>query len=239
MLLIRLFIGFSALFTINVPEDDTAQSFNKLYPILNEYIREFPRELRNIPEERRYRLNEIVNFLSEQYSGNNPGQVLFITTNEATVSHMASAWSRAAAYYFGFRNFQAYSGGLKPEKITENTIVSLEKAGFIVYKSTTAGMDQYRIKYSYNLDPLVSFPKKLDHSRNPSSNYMAVVLDKNADMNISDIRGTYHRLFLDYEDPAGYQGDLSELAKYDETCRRIAVEMFYVFSQLKKRLATS
>ncbi len=236
MHLIGLFIGFSSLFWAHSLEEDSNKSFNKLYPILNEYIREFPRELRNIPEERRYRLNEIVHFLAEQYSGNSAGQVLFITTNEATVGQMASAWSKAAAYYFGFKNFQAYTGGLKPEKITENTIISLEKAGFIVYKSTAIGMDQYRIKYSYNLDPLVSFPKKLDHSRNPSSNYMAVVLDKNADMNISDIRGTYNRLFLDYEDPSGYQDAMVETAKYDETCRRVAVEMFYVFSQLKKRL---
>ncbi len=239
MFMIRLVIGFSALLWTHTSEEDSTKSFNRLYPILNEYIREFPRELRNIPEERRYRLNEIVYFLAEQYTGNNNGQVLFITTNEATVGQMASAWSKAAAYYFGFRNFQAYTGGLKPEKITENTIISLEKAGFIVYKSTTGGMDQYRIKYSYNLDPLVSFPKKLDHSRNPSANYMAVVLDKNADMNINDIRGTYNRLFLDYEDPAGYQGAFVETAKYDETCRRIAIEMFYVFSQLKKRLENS
>jgi len=239
MLLIRLFIGFSTLLWAHSLDEDSTKSFNKLYPILNEYIREFPRELRSIPEERRYRLNEIVYFLADQYSGNSSGQVLFITTNEATVGQMASAWSKAAAYYFGFKNFQSYTGGLKPEKITENTIISLEKAGFIVYKSTTSGMDQYRIKYSYNLDPLVSFPKKLDHSRNPSSNYMAVVLDKNADMNINDIRGTYNRLFLDYEDPSGYRGASVESVKYDETCRRIAVEMFYVFSQLKKRLDNS
>lgn len=236
MFLIRLFIGFSILLRVSPLEEDSTTSFNKLYPILNEYIREFPRELRKIPEERRYRLNEIVYFLTDQYNGNAPGQILFITTNESTVSQMAAAWSKAAAFYFGFKNFQSFTGGLQPEKITENTIISLEKAGFIVYKSTSGSMDQYRIKYSYNLDPLITFPKKLDHSRNPSNNFMAVVLDKNADMNINDIRGTYNRLFLDYEDPSGYEGSEIKDDKYDETCRRVAIEMFYVFSQLKKRL---
>jgi len=236
MFLIKVFIGFSALFFLPASGEEAESRFNPLYPILNEYIRDFPREFRKIPEDRRYRLNEIVYFLADQQQTNSPGQVLFITTSESTVSQMAAAWSKTAAYYFGFKNYQSYTGGLKPEKIDEKAIVSLEKAGFIIFKSTATGMELYRIKYSYNLDPYVSFSKKLDHTKNPSANFMAVVMDKNADMNINDIRGTYNRLFLDYEDPAGYSGSDMESIKYDEACRRVAIEMFYVFSQLRKRL---
>ena len=211
-------------------------SFNRLYPILNEYVRDFPKEFRKIPEERRFRLNEMVYFLEEQKENNAPWQITFISTNESTVGQMAKAWSKAAAYYFGFRNFEPYSGGLKPDEISVNTIVALEKAGFIVYKSQVNGVDVYRIKYSFNLEPVIAFPKKINHTKNPGNNFMAVILDGNADLNINNVRGTYDRLFLEYEDPKGYEGSDMENEKFNESCRQVAVEMFYVFSQLKKRL---
>jgi hypothetical protein len=211
-------------------------SFNKLYPILNEYVRDFPDEFRKIPEERRYRLNEMVYYLEDQRKQKAPTQITFISTNEATVSQMAQAWSKAAAYYFGFTDFQPYSGGLNPDLISENTIIALEKAGFIVYKSDVGGLSVYRIKYSYNLDPIIAFPKKISHTKNPGDNFMAVILDGNADLNINNIEGTYNRLFLEYEDPKGYEGSEIEKDKFNESCKNVAVEMFYVFSQLHNRL---
>jgi hypothetical protein len=219
------------------PGDEVQKSgFNRLYPILNEYVRDFPKEFRKIPEDRRYRLNEMVYFLEEQKQNKAPWQITFISSDESTIGQMAQAWSKAAAYYFGFTDFQPYSGGLNPDEISVSTIIALEKAGFIVYKSEVNGVDVYRIKYSYNLEPILAFPKKIDHSKNPGSNFMAVIVDGNADLNISNIKGTYYRLFLDYEDPLGYVGSDLEDAKFDESCKRIAVEMFYVFSQLHKRI---
>lgn len=230
-------IAFSFLFFIApgliTPTGDAR--FNDLYPILNEYVRDFPKEFRRIPEERRYRLNEMVYFLEEQRRNKAPGQITFISSNESTVAQMAQAWSKAAAYYFGFNDFSVYSGGLNPENISVNAIIALEKAGFIVYKTNVKGVEVYRIKYAYNLEPLVAFPKKINHVKNPGDNFMAVILDANAEMNIGNIRGTYHRLLLEYDDPKGYDGSDFEMTKYQESCKTIAIEMFYVFSQLYKR----
>lgn len=211
-------------------------SFNKLYPILNEYVRDFPKEFRKIPEDRRYRLNEIVYFLEEQELNSDPWQLLFISTNQASVGQMAQVWSKAAAYYFGFSKFESYSGGMKPGEISVNMITTLEKAGFIIYKTNIGGIDVYRVKYSYNLKPIVTFPKKISHVRNPYHDFMAVFVEENADINIQNIKGTYNRLLLNYEDPVGYDGSDQETLIYEESCRRVAVEMFYVFSQLRRRL---
>jgi len=229
---LSIFFFFGLLYN-DKPED---ASFKSLYPILNEYVRDFPKEFRKIPEERRYRLNEIVYYLEEQELNNAPWQITFISTNESTIGQMALAWSKAAAYYFGFSNFHPFTGGLNPNEISESAIVALEKAGFIVYKSNIYGVDVYRIKYSYNLAPIIAFPKKIDHVRNPGNNFMAVILDVNADLNINNVKGTYNRLFLEYEDPKGYEGSDMENEKFNETCRQLAVEMFYVFSQLHNRL---
>jgi len=231
----QLVLSFIFFIGLEYPKEcDT--SFNKLYPILNEYVRDFPEEFRKISEERRFRLNEIVYFLEEQRQQGSPWQITFISTNESSVGHMAQAWSKAAAYYFGFNQYQAYSGGLNPDEISDNTIIALEKAGFIVYRSKVGAIKVYRIKYSYNLDPVIAFPKKLYHSKNPGDNFMAVILDGNADLNIKNVRGTYNRLFLEYEDPQGYEGSDLEDVKFNESCKQVAVEMFYVFSQLHKRL---
>jgi arsenate reductase len=177
----------------------------------------------------------MVYFLEEQRRNKAPGQITFISSNESTVAQMAQAWSKAAAYYFGFNDFSVYSGGLNPENISVNAIIALEKAGFIVYKTNVKGVEVYRIKYAYNLEPLVAFPKKINHVKNPGDNFMAVILDANAEMNIGNIRGTYHRLLLEYDDPKGYDGSDFEMTKYQESCKTIAIEMFYVFSQLYKR----
>ena len=68
----------------------------------------------------------------------------------------------------------------------------MEKAGFIVYKTNVSGVEVYRIKYSYNLNPIVLFPKKIDHVKNPFSQFMAVFVDEHADLNIKNIKGTYN-----------------------------------------------
>jgi arsenate reductase len=209
--------------------------FNELYPILNEYVRDFPGEFRKIPEDRRFRLNEMVYFLEEQREHGAPWQITFISSDESTIGQMAKAWSKAAAHYFGFVDFQPYSGGLSPHEIAESTILALEEAGFIIYKSDVSGVAVYRLKYSYNLEPVLAFPKKVNHAKNPDNNFMAVILDRNADINLNNIKGTYNRLFLGYDDPLGYVGSDLEDTKFNESCKKIAVEMFYVFSQLHKR----
>ena len=214
----------------------TDSKYNKLYPILDEYVRDFPEEFRKIPEDRRYRLNEIIYFLEEQEVNEAPWQLLFISTNQSTVSQMAQVWSKAAAYYFGFTDLQSYSGGLDPADISVSTIKALEKAGFIVYRTDVSGTEVYRVKYSFNLQPILTFPKKINHVRNPQSDFMAVIVDENADLNIQNIKGTYHRLFLNYDDPIGYEGSELEDEMFDESCRQVAVEMFYVFARLRKRL---
>ena len=112
----------------------------------------------------------------------------------------------------------------------------MEKAGFIIYKSDVEGIGVYRVKYSYNLDPIVVFPKKIRHKKNPYTDFMAVFVEENADVNISNIKGTYHRLLLNYNNPMGYEGSGLEDQMYEESCKKVAIEMFYVFSQLHKRM---
>lgn len=233
-------ICISLLFMFPIHDVDIKlDGFNKLYPILEEYVKRMPQEFREIPEDRRYRLNEMVYYLEDQMKNNEPSQLMFIDTNQSAVSQWAQVWSKTAAYYFGFSNFESFSGGIIPGETAERTITCMEKSGFIIYKSQVGTLEVYRIKYSYNLQPIVAFPKKVEHVKNPYQDFMAVVVDENAEQRLPKIKGTFHRLFLDYEQPDEYLGPEMDIQLYENTCRKVAVEMFYVFSQLRKRLKSN
>jgi hypothetical protein len=122
---------------------------------------------------------------------------------------------------------------LSPAGINQEAIMAMERAGFIIYRSNTQGSEIYKIKYSYNLTPIFAFTKKIDYRKNPRNGFMAIVIEPNANLNLPRVRGTYRRLTLLYEDPSGYAGADLEERKFDEICRQIGLEMFYVFSKLR------
>ncbi len=204
-----------------------------LYPVLKNYVKDFYKEFRKIPEERRYRLNEIAGFVREQKQRNQPASILFISTNQSTIGQMAQVWAKTAAFYYGVKIVDTYSGGITPKPVSEEMIFALERAGFIVYKTELSGGSVYKVKYSYNLKPVIVFSKKVNYARNPSGRFMAVFVEPNAEANMPEVPGAIKRLSLYYEDPQGYEGTPDQDKIYDERCRQIALEMFYVFSQLK------
>ena len=204
-----------------------------LYPILFDYCRELYPDYKTISEERRFRLEAIADYIKEQKEANETPEILFIGTNQSTRSIMAQAWAYAAAYYYGVDGVDFYSGGINEGPITLNTITALERAGFIVYKVNEGGKIYYQVKYSYNIKPVVIFPKKIEDRTNPPSNFMAVIVCQNAAQNIPVVKGTYNRLELTFNDPLGFEKLDEEKEEYDKVCREIALEMFYLFSKLK------
>ena len=204
-----------------------------LYPILHEYVKDFYKEFKKIPEERRYRLNEIADYIKNQKEQKQAVNLLFIGSNQSATS--GCRIPQVAAFYYRVDEVSTFSAGINPGEIRENAIFALERAGFIIYKNVVNGGTLYKVKYSYNLAPTVVFPKKINHVRNPRSNFMAVMTDANADLNLPIVKGTVYRLFIDYNDPIGADGTENEKEVYDESCRQMALEMFYVFSQLKPK----
>jgi len=204
-----------------------------LYPILKNFVKDFHKEFRNISEERRYRLNEIANYVRQQKQQDQLAQLLFISTNQSTIGQMAQVWAETAAFYYGLKNVKTYSGGLSPKLVSEKIIHAMERAGYIVYKTELPGGMVYKVKYSYNLRPIIVFPKKIGHKKNPASQFMAIFVEPNAEANLYEINGAQRRLSIYYEDPQGYDGTPEEEKIYNDRCRQIALEMFYVFSQLK------
>ncbi len=204
-----------------------------LYPILHDYAKSLYRDYKTIPEERRFRLEAIADFILQSKNYNRIAEIIYVGTNQSTRSQMAQIWSYAAAHYYGVDNVKFYSGGLKPDVITENTVTALERAGFIIYNVKQGDRNFYQVKYSFNLKPIIIYPKEIDERNNPPAEFMAVVVCSNVAQNLPVIKGTFNRLELTYYDPSGYDGLDEEKEEYDKVCREIALEIFYLFSLLK------
>ena len=206
---------------------------NKLYPILFNHVRDLYPEYEGIPFERRVVLDEIANYTlgTIQFDGN--AEILLIGSNNATRSILAEAWANAAAYYYGIDNVKISSGGVTKKEISRYAIMALEKAGFIIYRKQQIGVEQYEVKYTYHIDPLVISSKLYNDKDNPDLNFGSVILCPNADINLPVVKGNNFRTSLHYFDPIAYENDPDVLDKYLDKSHEIALEMFYLFYKLK------
>lgn len=205
----------------------------KLYPILNDEVKYLYKEFKNIEQDRRYYLDRIVKQLKFNILSGKETEVILIDYSNGAISQMAQAWCSAAAYYYGHPEISFYSGGIENKEIDTRTIQTLEYFGFIIYKNMVEEKPVYEVHYSYGLKPIYLFPKKYLHRYNPPENFMAITLQEAAEMNLPIIKGALNREGILYQDPVGYLDSDMEMEKYQEISRKIALEMFYIFSQLK------
>lgn len=77
------------------------------------------------------------------------------------------------------------------------------------------------------------FSKKYDDPSNANENFAAVMTCSEADKNCPFIPGASLRVPIPYVDPKEADGTDQEAATYDERCKQIATEMFYIMSQVK------
>lgn len=206
---------------------------NKLYPILFNYSRDLYPDYINIPGDRRVILEEIANYIIGSLQFEKETKILFIETDNSTRTIMAEAWATAAAFYYGIDNVKVFSGGINNSNVSTNAIIALEKAGFIIYKTSETQNSTYEIKFSYNIPPLTVASKKYNNKSNPDIHFGSVFLCSNADINLPVVKGNNFRTSLYYFDPTAYDESPEALERYTERCHEIALEMFYLFYVLK------
>jgi hypothetical protein len=78
------------------------------------------------------------------------------------------------------------------------------------------------------------FSKKYNDYNNPQSGFCAVMVCSEADKSCPTIGGAAERIGLPYDDPKYYDNTPSETLKYNERCREIAREMFFVMDYVKQ-----
>lgn len=198
---------------------------------LQEYIHSLKKDVEQIPKERKQKLREISNSIWTKLRNGNPAKLIFICTHNSRRSHMCQVWTAALATHFGMHNIHTYSGGTEETAFNPRAAEALKRAGFTV-ENPGGENPRYKVFYNEQEEPWVCFSKTFDAEANPTRDFVAVMTCTDADENCPVVPGSDFRITIPYDDPKHADGTPYEAQTYDERCRQIATEMYYMLSRL-------
>jgi len=203
-----------------------------MYPELSTYIESVVSDMAAIPQERKDQLKKIALYVKTKKQSNEPANLTFICTHNSRRSHMSQVWAATAAAYYGIEDgINTYSGGTEATAFNPRAVAAIERAGFKV-ENPGGDNPRYKVAYAGNAPPMECFSKKYDDPSNVDENFAAVMTCSEADKNCPFIPGASLRVPIPYADPKESDGTDQEAATYDERCKQIATEMFYIMSQM-------
>ncbi|WKN30295.1 protein-tyrosine-phosphatase [Porifericola rhodea] len=204
-----------------------------MYPELSAYIESVIAETDEIPLERKDELKKIALYVQTKKQTKENANLTFICTHNSRRSHMSQIWAATAAAYYGIaEGVHTYSGGTETTAFNPRAVAAMERAGFRI-KNPGGENPHYQVNFSAHSQSLECFSKKYDDTFNAQENFVAIMTCSQADKNCPLIPGATLRVPIPYEDPKVADGTDQETARYDERCRQIATEMFYLMSQVQ------
>ena len=144
---------------------------------------------------------------------------------------MSQLWSATAAAWYGVNDVGTFSGGTEATAFNPRAVAALQRAGFVI-ENPGGENPHYRVTYGPEASAMECFSKKHDDPSNPESGFAAVMTCSQADKNCPVVMGAALRAAIPYDDPKAADGTPEEAQRYDERCRQIATEMFYLFSRV-------
>lgn len=203
-----------------------------LLPSLEEFVKRQIPAFDGIPNDRRSALERLSEFIRRQVTSGSPSNLIFICTHNSRRSHMSHLWAQAAAYYYGISGVKCYSGGTEATAFNPRAVAAMRKAGFDIREKVPGDNPRYDVRYAADADPVEVFSKTFDDPFNPRHDFAAVMTCSDADEACPFVPGTSLRVAIPYEDPKKADDTPEEEQRYDERCRQIATEMFYLLSRV-------
>lgn len=205
----------------------------ELLPALADYVTSLPAEFDPIPAERKQTLEQIAAFVRREHTAGRTAKLVFICTHNSRRSHMSQIWAATAAAYHGLERVETYSGGTEATAFHPNAVAALARAGFDIPGPAQADNPHYQLAYARGRARLEAFSKVYAAPSNPQAEFAAIMNCSEADEACPFVAGATFRISLASDDPKLADGTPAEQARYDERCRQIAREMFYLFAQLR------
>ena len=171
-------------------------------------------------------MGELVSYLKVSSSP----KLHFICTHNSRRSHLSQIWAQTLAHHFGFE-VETFSGGTEATAFNPNAVAAIERAGFLVDKEGDTN-PRYSVSFSDEVEPMQCFSKKYDEAPNPTAEFAAMMTCSEADAECPIVFGADKKIKLFYRDPKLADGTPEEAATYDERCKQIATEMYFVFNSL-------
>ncbi|MCA0363409.1 MAG: protein-tyrosine-phosphatase [Bacteroidetes bacterium] len=207
---------------------------NPFNPYLDKYIKANVLDFSEIPADRKEDLEKIAAYVESKIKKGETAELVYICTHNSRRSHFGQLWAATAAAYYGIENIKTYSGGTEATACNERSVGALLRAGFTVQNTTGGSNPVYHFQYAENGPQLVAFSKKYDDEANPKNGFCAIMTCSSADEACPVVFGATARVSTQYKDPKAFDGTDQEAKMYDERCKQIATETFYVFSLVKK-----
>jgi arsenate reductase len=208
---------------------------SQLLPALEPYVVAVAGELEKVGPERRAVLEAIATDLAAQLERGKPAKLTYICTHNSRRSHMSQIWAQTAACYYGLDRVHAYSGGTQVTACNCRTVTAMRRAGFTIEDATTGDNPLYLVYYATDRPPVRAYSKLYDARGNPQTGFVALMTCSAADRSCPNVRGAIARHAIHYADPRLCDDTPTETAAYNERCREIAREMFYLMSEVKRR----
>ncbi|HET8865966.1 MAG TPA: protein-tyrosine-phosphatase, partial [Gracilimonas sp.] len=198
------------------------------------YITELESGFDSIPTKRKGQLREVVEYIRSKIESGELAKLNFICTHNSRRSHLAQIWTATAAHHYGIEDIETYSGGTEATAFNSRAVEAIKRAGFEV-KDPGVENPRYELSFSDDAKPMICFSKKFDDNFNPDKNFAAIMTCSDADKNCPFVSGAEFRKAITYIDPKEADGTDQEAEVYDERCRQIATEMFYMMNLVRSK----
>ena len=193
------------------------------------YIRGLETEAHLIPKQRKQQLLELSRYISQKIKKGESPKAMVICTHNSRRSQMAQLWLKTAAIYYGLNQVKVFSGGTEATAFHPNAVAAMRRAGLDIEQTEEGGDNPfYECSITAESNILVLFSKKYDNPNNPKNGFAAVMVCSEADAACPVVAGAEKRFAIRYDDPKEMDGTEGEAAAYDERCRQIGREMFFV-----------
>lgn len=203
-----------------------------MYPKLKTYISELESDFKSIPSSRKEDLRKVTDYIRTKQENGKIAKLNFICTHNSRRSHLAQIWTAVAAAHYGIDGIETYSGGTEATAFNPRAVAALKRAGLEV-ENPGGDNPLYKVWFDDDSDPMICFSKTFDDPFNPDSDFAAIMTCSDADENCPFVPGAEFRKPVTYRDPKESDGTDQEAEVYNERCRQIASEMFYMMTLLK------
>ncbi|MBA2610750.1 MAG: protein-tyrosine-phosphatase [Bacteroidetes bacterium] len=204
-----------------------------MYSSIKSYCDSLIADFNSIPHRRKELLEKIAQYISYKQKENKPINLVYICTHNSRRSHFGQVWAKVASDYFKIKNVNTFSGGTEATAFNINAINSLKRVGFEIKPINVEKNSTYHILFDDNEKPIVCYSKVYDDPKNPQKEFTAIMTCSDAEENCPFIPAVELRIGTTYDDPKAFDNTPLQDAKYDERCKQIALETFYVFSKVK------
>lgn len=204
-----------------------------MYPKLKTYISKLESDFDSIPSVRKKELGNVADYIQSKLNDSGIAKLNFICTHNSRRSHLAQIWTAVAASHYGVENIETYSGGTEATALNPRAVAALERAGFEI-ENPGGENPKYQVQFDDDIESMTCFSKTFDHPANPDSEFAAIMTCSDADENCPFVPGAEFRKPITYRDPKESDGTDQESKIYDERCKQIGSEMFYMMSLVKE-----